>query len=77
MFNFYNVHYAAHHLVGTSGGNTSDMIEALDMIAAGKLHPAGMITHVGGLNSVVGNHPESAQNSRRQEAGLHPHRYAA
>ena len=53
MFNFYNVHYAAHHLVGTSGGNTSDMIEALDMIAAGKLHPAGMITHVGGLNSVA------------------------
>ena len=52
-FNFYNVHYAAHHLVGTSGGNTSDMIEALDMIAEGKLNPAGMITHVGGLNAVA------------------------
>ena len=52
-FNFYNVHYSAHHLVGTSGGNTQDMIEALDMIAAGKLNPAGMITHVGGLDAVA------------------------
>ena len=52
-FNFYNVHYAAHHLVGTSGGNTDDMREALHMIAEGKLNPAGMITHVGGLNAVV------------------------
>ena len=52
-FNFYNVHYAAHHLVGTSGGNTDDMREALYMIAEGKLNPAGMITHVGGLNAVV------------------------
>ncbi len=52
-FNFYNVHYAAHHLVGTSGGNTDDMREALHMIVEGKLNPAGMITHVGGLNAVV------------------------
>jgi len=29
MFNFYNVHYASTHIVGTSGGNTSDLIEAL------------------------------------------------
>jgi threonine dehydrogenase-like Zn-dependent dehydrogenase len=52
-FNFYNVHYASHHLVGTSGGNTDDMIESLDMIAAGKLNPAAMVTHVGGLNAVI------------------------
>ena len=52
-FNFYNVHYAAHHIVGTSGGNTDDMIESLEMIAAGKLNPSAMITHVGGLNAVV------------------------
>jgi len=52
-FNFYDVHYAAHHLVGTSGGNTADMKEALEMIAQGKLNPAGMITHVGGLNAVA------------------------
>ena len=53
MFNFYNVHYAAHHLVGTSGGNTSDMNEALDMIAKGLLTPSGMITHIGGLNATA------------------------
>ncbi len=53
MFNFYVVHYGAHHIVGTSGGNTSDMIESLEMIAEGKLHPEGMITHVGGLDAVI------------------------
>ena len=53
QFNFYNVHYNATHIVGTSGGNTADMVEALDMIAKGTLNPAGMITHVGGLNAVI------------------------
>jgi len=52
-FNFYNVHYGAHHLVGTSGGNTADMMEALEMIADGKMNPAGMITHVGGIDAVI------------------------
>lgn len=52
-FNFYNVHYASTHVVGTSGGNTDDMIEALDMMGKGKLNTASMITHIGGLNCVV------------------------
>ena len=52
MLNFYNVHYESHHIVGTSGGNTSDMIESLDLMAKGKLNPVFMITHVGGLNAV-------------------------
>jgi threonine dehydrogenase-like Zn-dependent dehydrogenase len=51
--NFYNVHYASTHIVGTSGGNTDDMIESLDMISKGLLNPAVMITHVGGLNAVI------------------------
>lgn len=51
--NFYDVHYASHHLVGTSGGNTDDMVEALDMMAKGRLNPVAMITHVGGLNAVA------------------------
>ena len=51
--NFYNVHYSAHHVVGTSGGNTQDMIESLDLMSRGLLNPASMITHVGGLNAVV------------------------
>jgi len=52
-FNFYNVHYAETHLVGTSGGNTDDMIEALDMMSRGLINPAVMVTHVGGLDSVI------------------------
>jgi threonine dehydrogenase-like Zn-dependent dehydrogenase len=52
-FNFYNVHYNATHVVGTSGGNTADMIESLDMMAKGLIDPSSMVTHVGGLNSVV------------------------
>lgn len=51
--NFYNVHYNSTHIVGTSGGNTDDMIESLDMMAEGRINPASMITHIGGLDSVV------------------------
>ena len=51
-FNFYNVHYNSTHVVGTSGGNTDDMKEALKMMSAG-MDPAGLVTHVGGLNAVV------------------------
>lgn len=52
-FNFYNVHYAATHIVGTSGGNTDDLIESLDMMEKGLLNPSTMITHVGGLDAAV------------------------
>lgn len=52
MFNFYNVHYAYTHVVGTSGGNTDDMVEALDMMSKG-LDPAGLVTHIGGLGAVI------------------------
>lgn len=52
MLNFYNVHYAYTHLVGTSGGNTDDMNEALTLMAKG-LDPAGLVTHIGGLDAVI------------------------
>jgi threonine dehydrogenase-like Zn-dependent dehydrogenase len=52
-FNFYNVHYAFTHIVGTSGGNTDDMRESLRLMSDGKINPAVMITHVGGLDAVV------------------------
>lgn len=52
MFNFYNVHYAYTHVVGTSGGNTDDMVEALAMMSKG-LDPAGLVTHIGGLDAVI------------------------
>lgn len=51
MFNFYNVHYAYTHVVGTSGGNNDDMVEALHLMSKG-LDPAGLVTHIGGLNAV-------------------------
>lgn len=50
--NFYNVHYAYTHVVGTSGGNTDDMKEALKLMSAG-LDPAGLVTHIGGINAVI------------------------
>lgn len=52
-FNFYNVHYAFTHIVGTSGGNTDDMVESLNLMQQGRINPAVMITHVGGLDAVV------------------------
>jgi len=52
-FNFYDVHYNATHITGTSGGNTDDMIESLDMAAAGRTDPAILVTHVGGLDSAA------------------------
>ena len=52
-FNFYNVHYLYTHVVGTSGGNNDDLREAIQMMNEGRINPASMITHVGGLNCVV------------------------
>lgn len=51
--NFYNVHYSFTHIVGTSGGNTDDMRESLKLMEEGRINPAVMITHIGGLDSVV------------------------
>ena len=51
--NFYDVHYNSTHVMGTTGGNTDDMIESLDLTAAGRINPAVMVTHIGGLDSVA------------------------
>ena len=53
MFNFYNVHYASTHIVGTSGGNTDDMNESNTLAHKGIIDPSCMITHIGGLDAVV------------------------
>jgi L-sorbose 1-phosphate reductase len=50
--NFYNLHYAYTHVVGTSGGNTDDMKEALHLMNKG-LDPAGLVTHIGGIDAVI------------------------
>ncbi len=50
-FNFYNVHYEATHIVGTSGGSKGDMIESIELSEQNKINPSFMVTHVGGLES--------------------------
>jgi len=52
-FNFYNVHYASTHIAGTTGGNTSDMLESLSLMERGIIDPAMMITHIGGIDSII------------------------
>ena len=52
-FNFYDVHYAFHRITGTSGGNKDDLKEAIKLASEGRINPAIMISHVGGLDSVV------------------------
>ena len=51
--NFYNVHYAQHHIAGTSGSTTEDMLDIVRLISEGKIDPAVMITHIGGIDAAV------------------------
>ncbi|SJZ47333.1 zinc-binding dehydrogenase [Garciella nitratireducens] len=51
--NYYNVHYASTHIMGTTGGNTDDLIESLRLTEKKKINPAVMVTHIGGLNCVA------------------------
>jgi hypothetical protein len=39
--------------MGTTGGNTADMIESLELTAAGRIDPAVMVTHIGGLDAAA------------------------
>jgi len=57
QLNFYNVHYAFTHIVGTSGGNTDDIKESLALMEKG-MDTSGLITHIGGLDAV----PEATLN---------------
>jgi len=51
--NLYDVHYTSQHIVGTTGGNNDDLMEANDLAAKGKIEPAVMVTHVGGIDSIA------------------------
>lgn len=51
--NLYNIHYASTHVMGTTGGNTDDLIESLKLTEQGLINPAVMVTHIGGLDSVA------------------------
>ena len=51
--NFYEVHYGSTHVMGTTGGNTADEVESLELTAAGRIDPAVMVTHIGGLDAAA------------------------
>lgn len=50
--NLYNVHYSSTHIMGTTGGNTEDLIESLNLTEKKLINPAVMVTHIGGLDAV-------------------------
>ena len=52
-FNFYNVHYKQHHVSGTSGSTIEDMQDIVRLIGEGKINPAVMITHIGGIDAAI------------------------
>ena len=52
-FNFYNVHYAQHHVAGTSGSTPEDMRDIVDLIGQKRLDPSVMITHIGGIDAAI------------------------
>jgi threonine dehydrogenase-like Zn-dependent dehydrogenase len=61
MMNLYNCHYTSTHILGSTGGNTDDLKEALKLSSEKKIRPAVMVTHICGLDAVadaVENLPE-------------------
>jgi len=56
--NFYDVHYNMHHIIGSAGSNSDDLVEAVDLIDKNIIDPAIMVTHIGGLDCTA----ETVQN---------------
>ena len=52
-FNFYNVHYAQHHVSGTSGSTPEDMRDIAKLLGENRLDPSVMITHIGGIDAAI------------------------
>ena len=51
--NFYNVHYAQHHVAGTSGSTPDDIKDIVRMIGENRIDPAVMVTHIGGIDAAI------------------------
>ncbi|CAM4311849.1 zinc-binding dehydrogenase [Erysipelothrix inopinata] len=51
--NIYNVHYINTKLMGSTGGNNDDLIEALDLSARKRTNPSVMVTHIGGIDAIA------------------------
>ena len=51
--NLYNCHYTSTHILGSTGGNTDDLKEALQLSAQGLLHPEVMVSHICGIDAIA------------------------
>lgn len=51
--NFYDVHYNSTHFIGTSGGNTDDMKQSIELIEKKIVNAAKIATHILGLDQAV------------------------
>jgi threonine dehydrogenase-like Zn-dependent dehydrogenase len=61
MMNLYNCHYTSTLILGSTGGNTDDLKEAIKLASEKKIRPAVMVTHICGIDAVasaVANLPE-------------------
>ncbi len=63
--NFYDLHYNFTHFVGTSGGNTDDMREAVSLIESRQVNVSNIVSHILGLNDV----PEVTLNQDKIKGG--------
>ena len=75
--NYYDVHYNSAHILGTTGGNTSDLLESLQMSATGILNPAVMITHIGGLDVAAKTTLNQPNIPGGKKTDLHAYQYAS
>lgn len=51
--NMYRVHYSNTHIMGSTGGTTDDLKEALDLFSRGRINPSLMLTHIGGMDAAI------------------------
>ena len=51
--NFYDVHYNSTHFIGTSGGNTDDMKQSIELIEKKIVNAAKIATHILGLDQAA------------------------
>jgi threonine dehydrogenase-like Zn-dependent dehydrogenase len=51
--NFYPVHYSGKKIIGTSGSEMSDFLEALEYIRTDAISVSFLVSHIGGLNAVA------------------------
>ncbi|MDR2301147.1 MAG: zinc-binding dehydrogenase [Deltaproteobacteria bacterium] len=53
LINLYNCHYTSTHILGSTGGNTDDLKEALKLSAEKKLRPSVMVSHICGIDAIA------------------------